>query len=41
MHAFCLQTADGKTWEEAYGAVIGTFALCALIEVGIAFLPTK
>lgn len=33
--------ATGKTWDEAYGAVIGTFALCGLLEVLLSFIPPK
>lgn len=38
----CLQIeTEKKTFDEAYGAVIGTYCVCALLEMGIAFLPKK
>jgi uracil-xanthine permease len=42
-NGYCPVDADGNRLPcpDAYGALIGTCALCALIEIGIAFLPPK
>ncbi|EXJ89166.1 uric acid-xanthine permease [Capronia epimyces CBS 606.96] len=42
-NGFCPVDADGNRLPcpEAYGALIGTCALCALIEVAISFMPPK
>lgn len=43
-NGFCPSTDDGKTklpCPDGYGAVIGTAAVCSLIEILISFLPPK
>jgi len=33
--------AEGKSWNEGYGACLGTYCVCALFEFGLAWLPPK
>lgn len=42
-NGFCPTAADGSRLPcpDGYGAIIGTSALCALVEIAIAFLPPK
>ena len=34
-------TEDNRSWNEAYGYVLGTFALFSIVEMGIAFIPHR
>eukprot|EP01026_Neomeris_dumetosa_P027066 TRINITY_DN2202_c1_g1_i18.p1 TRINITY_DN2202_c1_g1~~TRINITY_DN2202_c1_g1_i18.p1 ORF type:complete len:568 (-),score=65.47 TRINITY_DN2202_c1_g1_i18:386-2089(-) len=34
-----MQSEDGSDFDEAYGKVLGTFALCALVEIFLALVP--
>ena len=40
---YCPSDADGNPLPcpRGYGAIIGTAALCALIEIGMSFAPAK
>jgi uric acid-xanthine permease len=39
--AISLQGGSGKTWNQAYGAILGTLALLSITEMLIAFVPYK
>lgn len=33
--------ADGDTWREAYGRVLGTVMIASLLELGLSFVPPR
>ncbi|GMH42339.1 hypothetical protein BSKO_10258 [Bryopsis sp. KO-2023] len=39
--AITLQMADGATFKEAFGKVLGTVLLCSWVEIALSFLPAK